>query len=436
VRCTDNAIAIVRALPGGSIDHILIAAYLYPPANVVSAHRPAGLRRAFVSAGVRTTVLTSEISGSYDDDREQRIIRAGDLRTRFHTQYQTLVGYREGTLDARARPRRWTNYIVPDPTALAWFPQASVHLLRLIRSDRPDLVVTTSGPESTHLLGLVASSFGIRWVADYRDGWLRDVRHPALLRPVDRALERRIARRSTIVTAVNDAIAAEVEQRHGVRAFTISNGFDRTALAGATDERKTLDPGRFSLVHTGSFGIDADQLVIHRGEDARALVDAISRLLARDPEFATRFELVVAGAVSDSEREVLTQGDLRKVVRVLGLLPRERALGLQQAADGLLLVPGGPGATTAKVFEYLAAAKPIFAVTEEDGVAAELLREAGEHTVAEPDDAESVADGLQTYLRRWTGASYQPHPDFDVDAYEYEYLGQKLLQLLPPRGVR
>jgi len=429
-----TAIAIVRALPGGSIDHILIAAYLYPPANVVSAHRPAGLRRAFVSAGVRTTVLTSEISGSYDDDREQRIIRAGDLRTRFHTQYQTLVGYREGTLDARARPRRWTNYIAPDPTALSWFPQALTHLLRLIRKDRPDLVVTTSGPESTHLLGLAASHFGIRWVADYRDGWLRDIRHPALLRPVDRALEQRIARRSTIVTAVNDAIAAEVEQRHGVRAFTISNGFDRAAVAGASDERQTLDPDRFSLVHTGSFGIDADQPVLHRGEDARALLDAITRLLARDPEFATRFELVVAGAVSDTEREVLMQGDLREVVRVLGLLPRERALGLQQAADGLLLIPGGPAATTAKVFEYLAARKPIFAVTEEDGVAAELLREAGEHTVAEARDAESLAAALERYVGRWTAASFQPRPEFDLDAYDYESLGQKLLQLVAAAG--
>ena len=421
-------------MPGdSSIRHVLVVAYLYPPCNVVSAYRPAGLRRAFVSAGLRTTVLTSEISGSYDDDREQRIIRAGDLRTRFHTQYQTLVGYREGALESRAKPRRWTNYIVPDPTALSWFPQALTHLLRLIRHDRPDVVVTTSGPESTHLLGLVASSFGIRWVADYRDGWLRDVRHQAPLRPVDRALERRIARRSTIVTAVNEAIAAEVEQRPGVRAFTLSNGFDRTALAGATDERTTLDPGRFSLVHTGSFGIDADQPVIHRGEDARALLDAISHLLAQDPAFATRFELVLAGAVSDSEREVLLQGDLSKVVRVLGLLPRERALGLQQAADGLLLIPGGRDATTAKVFEYLAAGKPIFAVTEEDGVAAELLRTAGEHTVAGADDAESLATALQTYLRRWTGASYEPRPSFDLDAYEYENLGQKLLQLLPPR---
>lgn len=420
---------MVHGLPGAN--HILVVAYLYPPCNVASAHRPAGLRGAFMSAGHRTTVLTSEISGSYDDDREQRILRAGDLRTRFHTQYQTLVGYREGTLKTRARPRRWTNYIVPDPTALSWFPQALVHLLRLIRHDRPDVVVTTSGPESTHLLGLVASFFGIRWVADYRDGWLRDVRHPALLRPIDRALERRIARRSTIVTAVNDAIAADVARRHGVRAVTISNGFDRTALAGASDEEATLDPSRFSLVYTGVLGIDAEEAVIHRGTDTRAFLNALALLLARDPELATRLELVVAGPISDSEREVLGEGELRKIVRVLGLLPRERALGLQQAADGLLLIPGGPDATTAKVFEYLAAQKPIFAVTEESGVAAALLREAGEHTIAEASNSDSLAAAFEAYLARWTaGSSYEARPGFDLQAYEYESLGQKLLQLV------
>src|SRR5207253_6022767 len=143
---------------------------------------------------------------------------------------------------------------------------------------------------------------------------------------------------------------------------------------GASDERATLDPTRFSLVYTGSLAVDADEGVLHRGKDARTFLDAITLLLARDPELAGRFELVVAGLVSDTEREALTQGDYRKIVRVLGLLPRERALGLQQAADGLLLIPGGPAATTAKIFEYLAAYKPIFAVTEHDGVAAELLR--------------------------------------------------------------
>src|SRR3954453_3729277 len=412
-----RSLAIVRGLPvgsattdnvrperpahDGSIRHILLVAYLYPPCNAVSANRPAGLRRAFESAGIRTTMLTSQISGAYSDDGAQRIIRAGDLRTRFSSQYQTLVGYREGALEVRSKPRWWANYIVPDPTAVSWFPQALVHLIRLIRNDRPDAVITTSGPESTHLLGLVASFFGIRWVADYRDGWLRDVRHPALLRPIDRALERQIARRSTIVTAVNDAIAAEVSQRHAVRAATISNGFDRTALAGASDEQATLEPSRFSLVYTGVLAIDAEETVIHRGTDTRVFLDALTLLLARDPELAARLELVVAGRISDHERDVLMQGDLRKIVRVLGLLPRERALGLQGAADGLLLIPGGPTATTAKVFEYLAARKPIFAVTEHDGAAAELLREAGEHTVGEASDAKSLAGALERYLARW-----------------------------------
>jgi SAM-dependent methyltransferase len=430
----------VRGLPGASpIRHILLVAYLYPPVNAVPAHRPAGLRRAFESAGIRTTVLTSEISGSSDDDEAQRIIRAGDLRTRFRTQYQTLVGYREGPLEARAKPRRWANYIVPDPTAVSWFPQALVQLLRLIRSDRPDAIVTTSGPESSHLLGLVGSAFGIRWVADYRDDWLRDVRHPAPLRLIDRALERLVARRSTIVTAVNDAITANVTQRHGVRAFTVSNGFDRTALADASDERATLEATRFSLVYTGLLAIDVgEQPVVNRGRDAQTFLDALTLLLAKDPAFASRFELVVAGPISDNEREVLTRGELRSVVRLLGLLPRPRALGLQQAADGLLLIPGGPGATTAKVYEYLAARRPIFAVTEADGVAAELLREAGGHTIAEPLGAESLAAALEAYLARWTAtdAEYEPRAEFNLDAYEYENLGLELLQLVTAAARR
>ena len=425
-------------MAGGAIHHILIVAYLYPPCSAVSAHRPAGLRRAFLSAGIRTTVLASEISGSYDDDHEQRIIRAGDLRTRFRTQYQNLVGYRDAPLEVRARPRWWTKYIIPDPTALSWFPQALVQLLRLMSRDRPDVIVTTSGPESSHLLGLVASAFGVRWVADYRDPWLpwlQDAQHPAVLRKVDGVLERSVARRATIVTAVNEPVASDITRRHGVRAFTISNGFDTSLFDGASDERATVDPIRFSLVHTGLLAIDADEPVLsaapHRARDVRTFLEGLTLCLAQDPELATRLEFVVAGPISDREREALTRGDLRKVVRVLGLLPHTRALGLQQASNGLLLIPGGTDATSAKIFEYLAARKPIFAVTEHESVASELLREAGEHTVAEPCDPESLAAALKTYLRRWTmGASYEPRSEFNLEAYEYGHLGRRLLELV------
>ena len=427
-------------MPEASVHHILVVAYLYPPASVVPAHRPAGLRRAFASAGIRTTVLTSRISGSFEDDDAQGIIRAGDLRTRFHTQYQTLVGYGDDPLEARAKPRWWTKYIVPDPTAVSWFPHALVHLLRLIRSDRPDVIITTSGPESSHLLGLVARAFGIRWVADYRDPWLpwlRDIDRPRVLRLIDAGLERRVARRASVLTAVNDPIAAEITRRHGVRAFTISNGFDRHLLAGASDERTTLDPARFSLVHTGLLAIDADGPVLsaapNRSRDVRAFLEGLGLLLEEDPELLMRLELVVAGSISHRERETLMRGKLGEVARVLGSLPHTRSLGLQQASDGLLLIPGGADATSAKIFEYLAARKPIFAVTEHDSAAAELLHEAGEHTVAEPGDPGSLAAALQAYLTRWTGGAFYEHrPDFDLYAYEYENLGRKLLKLVGP----
>ena len=175
--------------------------------------------------------------------------------------------------------------------------------------------------------------------------------------------------------------------------------------------------------------------MLSRGRDAQTFLDALTTLLKEDPELATRLELVIAGPISNNEREVLTRAELRNIVRVLGLLPRARALGLQQAADGLLLIPGDAGATTAKVYEYLAARKPIFAVTEQDGVAAELLRAAGDHTIAETGDAESLARALEKYLERVDRRFLRPRPDFDLDAFEYANLGQKLLELLDDPGL-
>ena len=50
-----------------------------------------------------------------------------------------------------------------------------------------------------------------RWVADYRDPWqpwLREAQRPTILGLVDGALERHVARRASIVTAVNEPVAS------------------------------------------------------------------------------------------------------------------------------------------------------------------------------------------------------------------------------------
>jgi len=47
-----------------------------------------------------------------------------------------------------------------------------------------------------------------------------------------------------------------------------------------------------------------------------------------------------------------------------------------------------------KVFEYLAAGRPILAVVPPDGAAAELIRETGSGVVVPPDDVEAIGAAL------------------------------------------
>ncbi len=415
--------------------HVLVVAYLFPPSNAINVRRPAALARAFEALGVRTTVLASAISGALSDDDCRGIIRASDLRTRFETPYQALAGYKAMEIDVRRKPRWWTRFIVPDVTAISWAPAAALQLRRLLREDRPDGVLTTSPPEASHLLGAVARRAGVPWIADFRDGWRFDPPSPRpVLGALDRRLELYVVRSADVITAINEPIAADFRHRFGVDAAHVSNGFDRAALASATDERPTLDPNRFSIVYTGTLGVDATELH-DRGGGARAFVNALHSVLRRS-ELRSRIELVVAGPTSAAERAFLTRGPLRDVVRVLGQIPHPRALGLQRAADGLLLVAGSGDATTGKAFEYLSAKKPIFALARPDGPAAHLLARAGNHTIASPTDQGQIERAFVRFVDAWANeGGYIPSPSFDLEEYDFNRLGRKMLDLFVQAGA-
>ena len=60
---------------------------------------------------------------------------------------------------------------------------------------------------------------------------------------------------------------------------------------------------------------------------------------------------------------------------------------------------------TTKIFEYLAAGRPILASVPENGAAAELLRQTGAGVVAPPDDVDAIADALSGLVERWRDGS-------------------------------
>ena len=82
------------------------------------------------------------------------------------------------------------------------------------------------------------------------------------------------------------------------------------------------------------------------------------------------------------------------IVEFLPRVPRIEGLRAMVSATSLLLLqPGHTVSVPGKVYQYLAAARPIFAVAEE-GETADLVRRSGLGISVTPEDEQGLADGL------------------------------------------
>lgn len=243
--------------------------------------------------------------------------------------------------------------LIPDAD-LGW----AMRCLRMRLPFRPDVVVTTSPPESVHLVGYALKRrFGCKWLADFRDHWCVDPLLPIRSRfAYRRALDQRLARwwlgRADAVIAAGQAVAGEVFA-YAPRA--------RTEIIRNTDlvpeppepEAADLGDGGVHIVHTGSFSLS----------DPGRRLDPVLEAFEASGNAALRLHLV--GTLTRPEIERVERSPCAGRVRVHGPAPMPRARAFQASADVLLLVaaPGSPH-LPGKLTEYLAAGKPILATGE------------------------------------------------------------------------
>jgi glycosyltransferase involved in cell wall biosynthesis len=268
---------------------------------------------------------------------------------------------------------------VPEPLVAAWAPFARRRALRLLADETFDCAITTSPPESGHLIGRALRKRGLPWVADVRDAWTFEPLRPrfptGLQRRFDERLERRWLGAADAVVSVSRTAAEDIRDRLGIDATLVPNGWDPDlgpedpGSPQAVDPLPLADPDRVSLVYTGRFG--------SYGRDPRPLVEALGQLARHEPAVAGRIELVVAGPLTEDERALLSTDVAPARIVARGSLDRVQALALQRSADALLLLasPVRTQLLNIKLFEYLAAGRPILALaegTEAGRVAAEL----------------------------------------------------------------
>jgi glycosyltransferase involved in cell wall biosynthesis len=380
---------------------VLLVTLHFPPGGGGGVQRPLKFATHLPALGIETHVLAPDMPGAVPADAEL------ELPTQAWIHRVRYVGPRGGRPSERLLAKQGLarmgtqaallgrRLLVPDEN-VPWSTFALPVAIRLVRSEGIDVVLTTSPPPSLHLLGAaVKRATGAAWVADLRD--------PLTAHPHRRGYESQLARlkesavggvtrlvasQANAIVAVSDAIAEEIRRAEPKgKVVTIANGCDFDDFAGL--EHHPSD--RLRITHAGNF---------HGKRDPKPFLRALAESGLDD--VVVRF----AGDFRVADREYAESLGLGDRLELLGYVSRRHSLELQRDSEVLLLlIPDaggrGRGVVTGKIFEYLAAERPILAAVPPDGAAAQLVRDAGAGVVAASDDVDALREALLDLHRRW-----------------------------------
>jgi glycosyltransferase involved in cell wall biosynthesis len=372
----------------------------FPPAGGGGVQRPLKTATHLPALGIETHVLAPDDPKWLHRDEELRpptqafVHRARYLGPRARLPAEELHGL-DGPERVLAQARlAYRRVLLPD-ASVTWLPTAVPAAVRLVRREGIDAIMTTSPPVSINLIGAAVKRLtGIPWVADLRDAilWNADRRFERTAVQVkEKAFERvvrLVASKADAVVAVSETIADEVRRFDAAgQVRVIPNGCDFDDFAGL-DYRPSE---RFRITHAGSFFGKRNPRPFLQALASSGLGDVVARF---------------AGGLRTADEEWARGLSLGDRLELLPYLPHRQALELQRDSEAnLLLLPDAAGrgsvVPSGKIFEYLAAERPILAAVPPDGAAAKLVRETGAGIVVAPEDEKGIRDALIGLHARW-----------------------------------
>lgn len=419
---------------------LVYVSYFFPPTGGAGVQRSVKFVRYLPDHGYDPTVITVRRSHYWmqDDSLSDEIpetVRV--VRTLALTGPGLLGGLgfkrasgekntrRSGRLQASLR--RVSQWItIPDPY-VGWVPFATSATSRNMKPG--SLVLTTSSPDSAHLVGLNLARRGVPWIADFRDPWLRRMSFSpptSLHRRLHETLELRVVRNASRIVVTSEATRLDFLTRYpflkSSRVLCIPNGYDEDDFPKTEPERND----QFVLLHLG-------QLNPERPIDT--LLDHLEAFFELRPDARDETVLNMVGPRYEEDELTVKSRGLEPYVRFESSLPhREAILRLlkanvlilmeQESERGGLILPG-------KTFEYLRAQRPILGLLPR-GAAWDLLGELDAGCCALPSDSASGAPYLSACFdafKKGTSPPGLPHLD-KIARFERRELCGRLAALL------
>ncbi len=424
---------------------MLIISYYWPPAGGGGVQRWVKFVKYLQEYGWTPVVYTPENPEIQVEDESllKEVEGIEVIRTPIrepYSLYKTLTGKKDNIQTAFLKEKKsgnslmekisiWIrgNLFIPDARKF-WIKPSVKFLSDYLLKNPVDSIVSTGPPHSMHLIAKELNhKYKLPWLADFRDPWTnidyyRELRLGRRADRIHRCMEEEVLRQASEVTVVSPGMQKEFSSIVSRTYHVIPNGYDASDMLGL--EGVEPEKHKFVIAHIGS---------LSPTRNPEKLWKALGELCAESDSFCKELEIQIIGKMDYRVDESLRKAGLEEQVRSKPYVPHEEVVKLQRLAHILLLVvndtPNAKLILTGKLFEYLAARRPIICIGPEDGDAAAVITETNSGRTFGPNNHEALKDHIMGLYEGFIKGKDQSTKG-DIAGYERRNLTRRMAQVL------
>lgn len=391
---------------------VLIITYYWPPSGGSGVQRWLKFTKYLNEFGIEPIVYTvdngeypaEDLSLEKDVSAYVKVIRQPILEP--YTFYKKFTGQKKdkkvsvGFISEKTKPSLAQNisvflrgnFFIPDARML-WIKPSVKFLCDYLSKNPVDVIITSGPPHTCHMIGLeLKKRLGLKWITDFRDPWtgiyyFDELKLTPFARHIHHEMEKSVLRNCDQVITVGETMKKDLSLITSVPIEVITNGYD------SEDYKNKSFPltSKFTLSNIG---------LLPKGQNHPALWKAISELVNENKKFADHLEIQFVGHVDGHVKKSLHEAGIDSYCKMIDYVDHEKVVEYQKSSHVLLLninnVSNAEYLLTGKLFEYLAAERPILCVGPVNGDAAKIIQECKAGEVFDFDNKE----GIKKYIKQ------------------------------------
>lgn len=424
---------------------IFLVAYYYPPIIGGGVQRIKNFISNICNTDVKPVVVT--VKPNQTVNAEENVIRVRNLGLRFDSKINSngrkpQIQNNSSCINKIGKLVKGLikKLLIPDAKIL-WAVAVSIKLLKSGLA-KDDIVLTSSPPNSSHIVGLIIKKFKkTQWIADFRDAWTIDpldeeFNKRKIRRTIEKFLERAVIKNcdnAILNTEYSCKLYKEKYAEYKNKFTTINNGFNSGLFeASRRNIKSKADLSSITLAHFGALSKSHFQRTINN------FIDAVGLIKENHGGKPVNVILKFYGDLTDEEIQLINECKTSFHLEYVGQLKYEKAVEEMLKCNALILIDrcikeNGGNATNipGKVYDYLGCRKPIIPIIP-DGACMDLLKNVGISRFASPCDVMDIKEIIIEFIDKYNINNLEGFLPLEEEANNYssEAMSKKLLNII------